>query len=432
MAIDSSTFETHAPGYDRAVLRRSPRVSWRDATGQHDLVIDGPRVVGSAEGVDLMIPDRAVSRLHAELDPQESGLWVRDLGSLNGTFINGVRIKNGCIPEGGTLKLGGTDLLTTYAPDPVKVELWPEPQFGPMVGPSLVMRELFARLARMARSDAPVLLMGETGTGKELAAQALHEHSSRADGPFITVDCGALPETLLESELFGHDKGAFTGANRARPGAIESAQGGTVFLDEIGELPLSLQPKLLRAVEARTVRRLGETHHRPVDVRFIAATNRDLKLMVASRAFREDLYFRLAVLPVWIPPLRERRQDIPALVDRLLPRGASLEVTPTLLRELTDRPWLGNVRELRNALERLAVFGREGAGPEPSAEVRLDLPEEWAPLPYKEFRDRSGEALERAYLQSLLSRHDHKISAAAEAAQVHRTYLYRLIRRYGL
>jgi two-component system response regulator GlrR len=438
MPAESATFETSAPGYDRTLLRCSPRLSWQDLRGSHDRIIDRTLVLGKVEHVDLTVADRAVSRLHAELDPRDTGLWVRDLGSRNGTFINGVRVTSGCIPEGGTLKVGGTELQVRYASDPQEVELWPGPEFGAMIGPSVVMRELFARLARIARSSSPVLITGETGTGKELAAQAVHDHSDRAGGPFVTVDCGALPETLLESELFGHDKGAFTGAASARAGAIEAAQGGTVFLDEIGELPLQLQPKLLRVIEARTIRRLGENHHRPVDVRFIAATHRDLKVMVSQGGFREDLYFRLAVLPVWIPPLREHRQDIPALLARLLPAESGLEVTPNLLRELTDRPWLGNVRELRNALERMTVLGPLDGQPGPEASpptgtgAPFDIPAEWAPLPYKAFRDRSYEALERAYLRSLLARHDYKISAAAEAAQIHRTYLHRLIRRYGL
>ncbi len=300
------------------------------------------------------------------------------------------------------------------------------------------MRELFARLARVARSDATVLIQGETGTGKELAAQAIHDASPRAGEPFVIIDCGALPESLLEAELFGHAKGAFTGAVEARAGAIEAADGGTVFLDEIGELPLDMQPKLLRVLESRTVRRVGETAQRPVDVRFLSATNRDLRTMVNTGAFREDLYFRLAVLPVTIPPLRERPEDILALVQHFLPSEALAAVTPQMVRELTARPWLGNVRELRNFVERaLALGAREAlalsapaAGPggtetEPSAPALLALP-------YKEMRERVLLAAEREYVEALLARHDRDVSAAAEAAGLNRTYLYRLVARHRL
>jgi DNA-binding NtrC family response regulator len=316
--------------------------------------------------------------------------------------------------------------------DPV---LWPEVTFGPLVGASPVMRELFARLDRIAASEASVLIEGETGTGKELVARALHERSSRAAGPFVTVDCGALPDTLLEAELFGHARGAFTDARAARSGAIEAAAGGTVFLDEIGEVPLAMQPRLLRVLEARTVKRLGENQHRPVDVRFLFATHRDLERLVAARAFREDLYFRLAVLTVRAPPLRERLADIPLLAERLLPASAHHLLTPGLLRELAGRTWPGNVRELRNVLERLAVLGpREGLerrrpAPDPAPP---DLPETVTVLPYRQFRESAWHNLERAYLTQLLERHRRCIPSAAAEAQIDRTHLYRLMRRHEL
>jgi DNA-binding NtrC family response regulator len=323
-------------------------------------------------------------------------------------------------------------------------ELWPDDTFGPLVGPSRAMRELFARLQRMARSEASVLIEGETGTGKELVARVLHDRGPRARRPFVTIDCGSLPPSLLEAELFGHARGAFTDARTARPGAIESADGGTVFLDEIGELPLGMQPRLLRLLEGRTVKRLGENHHRPIDVRFVFATHRSLEHLVRSQAFREDLYFRLAVLRVRVPPLRERGQDIPALAHRLIPAGAAHLLTPALLAELCTRPWSGNVRELRNELERLAVLGPMSipAGLEPRDEEPLQcepgterpdgLPETWASLPYRTFRQRALHSLERAYLSQLLARHGRRISAAALEAQIDRTHLHRLIRRHGM
>ena len=434
-----------ALGYDQGLMRRHPQVSWTDGGGQLTTrVIESRTVVGTAPDVDLVLADPAVSRLHAELDPQESGLWVRDLSSRNGTYVEGIRVTAACVPDGARLRLGDSQLWVKYPPAATPVELWPAPEFGALVGPSVKMRELFARLARMATSSAPVLIEGETGTGKELAARALHDASPRADGPFVIIDCGALPENLLEAELFGHARGAFTGAVEARAGAIAAADGGTVFLDEIGELPLSMQPKLLRVLETRTVRRLGETHYRSIDVRFVSATHRDLRTMANARAFREDLYFRLAVLPVTIPPLRERPGDIVALVRRFLPADVAGTVTPDLLRELVSRPWLGNVRELRNFLERALTLGpREalsfvavaaggaGAGGGPGF-VAPRLTEDMIALPYKELRERILNQIERAYVEALLSRHTGNVSAAADAAGLNRTYLHRLIRRHGL
>jgi two-component system response regulator GlrR len=396
-------------------------------------------IVGGAAGVELVIDDPAISGLHAELDPQAQGLWVRDLGSRNGTFINGVRVVTAWVPGGAELRVGGTAIAVSYAPTPTAVEVSAESSFGPLVGPSPVMRALFSRLARIAPSESSVLIEGESGTGKELVARAIHDKSARAGGPLVTIDCGALPETLLEAELFGHAKGAFTGAGEARAGAIESADGGTVFLDEIGELPLAMQPRLLRAVEAREVRRLGETRYRPVDVRFLSATNRDLRMMVNSDAFRQDLYFRLAVLPVRVPPLRERREDIPVLARHLLPAGAQELLTAELLRDLVARPWLGNVRELRNALERLLVLGPgEALASDTSASAPATpstlgpVPAQLLALPFKDFRTRCWEELERAYVAHLLDSNGRQVTTAAEQAGLARTYLHRLIKRYDL
>jgi two-component system, NtrC family, response regulator GlrR len=423
-------------GYEGGRLSRKPILSWTDAGRRQSREVTDTLVLGGAEGVDLVIADPAVSRLHAELELLDSGLWVRDLGSRNGTFVQGVRVTRANIPDGGVLRLGGTDLTVSYPPEATPVEIWPDVRFGPLVGASVPMRELFARLARVARSEATVLIQGETGTGKEVAAQAIHDASSRAGEAFVIIDCGALPETLLEAELFGHTRGAFTGAVEARAGAIEAAHGGTVFLDEVGELPLSMQPKLLRVLESRTVRRVGETTHRQVDVRFLSATNRDLRTMVNTRAFREDLYFRLAVLPVTIPPLRERPSDILALVHHFLPREAHAAVTPQMVRELMSRPWLGNVRELRNFVERAVALGpREALALSPPAgegETTLQFPPALLALPYKEMRERVLLAAERDYLARLLERHGRDIAAAAESAGLNRTYLYRLVAKHRL
>lgn len=442
-SYDRTASRRDALGYDETLTRHDPEVSWTDAEGRLlSKIIDVRTVVGAAPDVGLVLGDPSVSRLHAELDPQDSGLWVKDLGSRNGTYVEGVRVQAACVPDGGKLRLGDSVLTVRYAETPTCVELWPASAFGSLVGPSLSMRALFARLSRVAQSTASVLVEGETGTGKELAARAIHDASARAGGPFVIIDCGALPENLLEGELFGHARGAFTGAVEARAGAIEAADGGTVFLDEIGELPLAMQPKLLRVIESRTVRRLGETKYRPVDVRFVSATHRDLRTMANNRAFREDLYFRLAVLPVTLPPLRERPGDIVALIQHFLPKEVIGTVTPELLRELVSRPWLGNVRELRNFLERALALGpREAlafvslsAAPDGADADRrtVQLTPQVLALPYKEVRERVLNQIEREYVRELLVRHDRNVSEAADAAGLNRTYLHRLIKRHDL
>ena len=293
-----------------------------------------------------------------------------------------------------------------------------------------------AQLARAAASDATVLLEGETGTGKELAAESLHREGRRRDQPFLVLDCGAVPQDLLDAELFGHARGAFTGADRERAGVFEAASGGTVLLDEVGELPPALQPKLLRVIESREIRRIGETDHRKVDVRIVAATNRDLRAEVNAQRFRADLFFRLAVVQIRMPPLRERPEDLSLLVDAILeqlgmtdhPLAATLR-TQAFRDGLAGHAWPGNVRELRNYLERCFVLraplppaGSADADPAPGGE----------PVPLKVARERWLRVFEHAYLQDLLARHDGNVSAAARAAGVDRIHLYRLLWRNGL
>jgi transcriptional regulator with GAF, ATPase, and Fis domain len=394
--------------------------------------------VGSAAGSGILVEDPAVSRIHAELELRDDGVWVRDLGSRNGTFIEGILVAAGRVPDGGSVRVGSTLLAVRREATPKPVELWALDQFGPLLGRSALMRELFARLARIARTDSTVLVQGETGTGKELVAQAIHQASLRPKKPFVVVDCAALPENLLESELFGHAKGAFTGAGTARAGAIEAADTGTLFLDEVGELPLSLQPKLLRVLESRTIRRVGENTHRKIDVRFVSATNRDLRTMVNEGTFREDLYFRLAVIPIRVPPLRERSEDLAMLMTSFAPAGTVLG--PEILDEASRRTWPGNVRELRNFVERVVALGsREalamttaGVGAAPtshgdppwkSLELALDRP-------LQEARGVWLDAMERAYVRRLLERHGGNVARAAQAADVDRTHLYRLIRKH--
>ncbi len=442
-----------ATGLLPPTMQTHPTLRWTDASGEHSVVLRERSLVGSAENANLVIADRTVSRIHAELDPREDGLWVRDLGSRNGTFVEGVRVTGARIPEGGRLHVGSTDLVVHFAQVEGSVDVWPGPRFGPLLGTSTCMRRLFAYVARVAKSDSPVLIEGETGTGKELVANAIHQASPRAKGPLVIVDCAALPENLIESELFGHAKGAFTGATRSRIGAIEAADGGTVFLDEIGELPIALQPHLLRVLETGTIRPVGETARKKVDVRFLSATHRDLRMMVNAGAFREDLYFRLAVIPVSVPPLRERMDDIPILVQSFMPPG--VEASPEVIRTLMTRPWLGNVRELRNFVHRAAAIGTQSAlqmavdaDPERLATTVTDGrvppgatfdPQKSSLLEsvsfesdFRSFRERWSGVGEREYLRRLLTRNGNNVSAAAREAGVDRTYLHRLIRNHAL
>jgi DNA-binding NtrC family response regulator len=292
------------------------------------------------------------------------------------------------------------------------------------------MRAAFALIEKAAATDATVLLEGETGTGKEGAAEALHLLGPRRDQPLVVVDCAAIPANLLENELFGHDKDAFTGATSRKIGAFEDADGGTVLLDEIGDLPLELQPKLLRVLERKEIRRLGSTQMARVDVRVIAATHRDLRAAVNRHAYRADLYFRLSVVRITLPPLRERPEDIPLLVERLLSRlGARPEaraeiLQPEFLAALQRHSWPGNVRELRNYLERCLVFQQpqplEGTSETPAAAT------------FAEGRQRAIDEFERRYLEQLLAAHAGKVAAAAQAAGVGRAHLYRLLHKHGL
>ena len=386
----------------------------------------GRVIVGSASAADLVIADTMVSRIHAELEPRPDGVWVRDLGSRNGTFIGDVLVRHGRLPARGVLRVGATELAVDEPIDDT-VTLWPHARFGGRVGTSVARRELFATLARVATLDSTVLIVGETGTGKELVARAIHDASPRASAPFVVVDYGSMPEALLESELFGHAKGAFSGATATTEGAIEAADRGTVFLDELGELPLAMQPKLLRAIESRTVRRLGETNHRPVDVRFVAATHRDLPTMVNEGGFREDLYFRIAVLPITIPPLRDRLDDVPLLLQRFLPDMPEAE-RDQLVAEARRNRWPGNARELRNFAERVQALGAQRAlamaAPAVAAITPAALP---APggLAFEASFRAFCDAAEREYVRQLVLRHAGDMPGAARARQAStaRTYI---------
>jgi two-component system, NtrC family, response regulator GlrR len=417
---------------------------------------DGPRstfvprsecvVIGSHPSADLVLGDPSVSRFHCEItigDPPT----IRDLGSRNGTVVNGVAVAQAPLTDGVVLTLGSTRLRFQRSRGAARIALSERDRFGRMVGRSASMRAVFAACEQAAASQATVLIEGETGTGKEATAEAIHKESSRGDGPFIVVDCGAIPPQLLESELFGHERGAFTGAVSTRRGAFQAAAGGTIFLDEIGELGLDLQPKLLRALERREVKPVGATRYIPVDVRVLAATNRNLREEVTARRFRSDLYYRLAVLRVRLPPLRERRDDLAPLLEYILenlgaadrPEAAALR-TEAFLAELGRHTWPGNVRELRNYVERcLATREQPALGIDGAVEGELGggIPSEGGAVidiaqPLKTAREGWVNDFERRYLTELLRHHRDNVTVAARAAGVDRIHFYRLLWKHGL
>ncbi|MCK6547561.1 sigma 54-interacting transcriptional regulator [Myxococcota bacterium] len=394
--------------------------------------------IGTHESNDLRLTDRRVSRFHCEILVDGASARIRDLGSRNGTVVDGVRVVEAYLRSGSTIALGSVALTFTLLDQLQRLPLSPRTSFQGVVARSTAMRAALAWIEKAASNELTVLLEGETGTGKGKVAEAIHRGSARAHGPFLVVDCGALPGNLVESELYGHEKSAFTGAVERRIGAFEEASGGTLFLDEIGELPLEQQPKLLRALESKEVRRVGSNVHKKVDVRIVAATNRDLRREVNEGRFRADLYFRLAVLRIELPPLRQRPEDLPALSRALLrSMGAGEEeterlLTPEFLATLARGAWPGNARELRNHLERCLAFEE----PLPIGEAMLARPAQGpqvdVSLPHGEARRRAIDAFERAYVSALLAKHDGKVGQAAAAASIDRVYLYKLARRHGL
>ncbi|HUH06007.1 MAG TPA: sigma 54-interacting transcriptional regulator [Kofleriaceae bacterium] len=394
-------------------------------------------VIGTHRSCSLVLSDKTVSRFHCDISPGAGGKFtIRDLGSRNGLLLNGCSVVEAHLHDGVTISLGRT--LLRFEPDAgqVTVPLSARESFGLMVGSSRAMRAVFSVLERAAESDVTVLLQGETGTGKELAAESIHRVSSRGDGPFIVVDCGAIPADLLESELFGHVRGAFTGAVAERAGAFSAASGGTIFLDEIGELSPELQPRLLRALERREVKPVGKDDYHPIDVRVIAATNRDLCRMVNEQSFRSDLYYRLAVVEVRLPPLRERPGDLPDLVDRILaamgedgPAAAALRA-PAFRAALARHGWPGNVRELRNYVERCIALREQP--PLVGDSNDLAAPSVDISKPLKQSRENWLRSFEREYVAGILREHGDNVSAAARAAGVDRVTFYRLMWKLGL
>jgi len=397
--------------------------------------------IGKAPDNDLVLDDDTVSRHHCELTRANDGVHVRDLGSTNGTKVSGARVSEAVVQPGTVLKVGEVELVLRPAVRNGEVLPSDKTWFGAAIGKSLAMRTIFGVLERIAGTDATVLLEGETGTGKDVLARAIWTESARAQGPFVVVDCGAVSYSLLESELFGHERGAFTGAVAARQGAFELADGGTVFLDEIGELPIDVQPKLLRVLETREFRRVGGNKTLKSDVRVIAATKRNLQREVTAGKFREDLFFRLAVVPITVPSLRTRREDIPMLVEHILKAsGGGLSVSDETMQGLLSHDWPGNVRELRNVLDR-AIYMARATGQMELSMVSLPMTGgtgagdafHFDPAKsYRETRAKYDSEFERRYVKWLLSRHSGNVSAAAREAKMDRKHLHDMAKKHGL
>ena len=415
--------ETHAlPRVDAPVAgARVVVVEGADAGASCDVV--GSIVIGTSQHCDLRLGDRTVSRRHVRVATSALGVQLRDEDSRNGTYVGSLRVREVELPLGTEFRIGSTRLRVEATESRAAVPARRN-AFGRFLGESRALDRLYHGLTRAAASDATVLLEGESGTGKELLAEGIHEEGSRASAPFVVVDCGSLPETLIESELFGHERGAFTGASAARPGAFERANGGTVFLDEIGELPLAMQTRLLRVLDRRQVKRIGANAPIEVDVRVVAATNRNLEKEVEESRFRLDLFHRLAVVLLRVPPLRERGDDV-VLLARHFVETLGGTLGDEELARLRARRWPGNVRQLRNAIERFVLLGELGPAGVSAATGDLDSIAR-SGMPYRKARALVLERFQASYVTDMLDRHGGNVSHAAKAAGVARRHFQRL------
>ena len=443
---------------ERATKRKLRRAKLMVVEGPDqgkELLIERERVtVGRSVICDLALADKAVSGTHFEVRAREKGFLLRDLESTNGTFIGDLQVKEVWCKPGTVIRLGQSHLRFDSEQGSVDIELSREDRFHGIIGRSVRMREIFATLAKIAPTELTVLVRGETGTGKELVARALHSASKRGDAPLVVQDCSAIPKDLVESTLFGHERGAFTGATERRRGSFEQADGGTIFLDEIGELSLTLQPKLLRVLENREIKRVGGDRQVPVNVRVVAATNRDLRQMVNDGTFREDLYYRLSVVQIELPSLKERPEDVPLLVEHFLaditrrrfPDGEqTLSVDSEAMRRMQAYPWPGNIRELKNSVERGGSLADEAVLT--VADLMPGAHKSTSPtvigggsaaqfvddgLPFKEAKQRILDQFEAAYLSALLAANDDNVTRSAKAAGLTRYHLRELAKKYGI
>jgi DNA-binding NtrC family response regulator len=485
-------FPDFVPPTKVTYLDRGPTLHLRRCTLQlvddprHEWSFDKEEVrIGSMDDNDVVLSDDTVSRYHCKIVQEDSGYVLADLRSTNGTFINKVRIREGFLKSGSVIACGGSQVRFVALEEEVQIVPSGSDRCAGLIGGNPRMREIYAIIEKIAPTATTVVIDGETGTGKEVVAQAIHSLSPRSRNDLVVFDCGAVPPNLIESELFGHEKGSFTGAMMTRQGLFEQADGGTLFLDELGELPLDLQPKLLRALEQREVRRVGSTKASKVDVRIIAATNRNLEEEVRAGRFRQDLFYRLSVVRLHLPALRERADDVPLLVAHFLetghynrtPSGAQRvhSVARDAMSALQAYPWQGNVRELVNVIERAVSFceaqvmqlsdlpdyvrsakpqpasrppatrrhttggGGGAAGSHPVVPMSPHAPTPAPPeellaegVTFKDAKERWVAAFERDYILQLLRRNSGNISHAARAADIDRKYFRKLMKKYDI
>jgi DNA-binding NtrC family response regulator len=481
-------FPDFVPPTKVSYLDRGPTLHVRRCTLQsvdhpgHEWTFDKEEIrIGSMEDNDVVIGDDTVSRYHCRITQEDNGYVLIDQRSTNGTFINKVRIREAFLKPGSIVSVGQSQLRFNAREEEVEITPSPSDRCAGLIGGNARMREIYSIIEKIAPTATTVVIDGETGTGKEVVAQAIHSLSPRSRNDLVVFDCGAVPPNLIESELFGHEKGSFTGAVMTRQGLFEQADGGTLFLDELGELPLDLQPKLLRALEQREVRRVGSAKAAKVDVRIIAATNRNLEDEVRAGRFRQDLFYRLSVVRLHLPALRDRTDDVPLLIQHFLETGAFNRkpnappvrgVSREALFALQAYPWPGNVRELVNVVERAVSFCdhdliqlsdlpdyiRSAKTPPPreiqprraatspmsrdSAPLVSMNPNAPPPTPpdellaegvtFKDAKERWVAAFERDYILQLLRRNNGNISHAARAADIDRKYFRKLMKKYDI
>jgi DNA-binding NtrC family response regulator len=408
--------------------------------GQFTIDVDAV-VVGRDPGATIVVADPEVSAFHCELRAVSEGILVRDLGSTNGTYLGPVRVREGIVATATELTVGRSRIFIEPQAKR-RVEVAFTERFGPLVGSSPRMRRVFGVLEKVASTPLSVLIVGETGTGKELVAKAIHDASERASGPFVVVDCGSIPPTLAESILFGHEKGAFTGATERRKGALADADKGTLFLDELGELPLDLQPKLLRALSEKQVKRVGGSVFEPIDVRVLAATRRDLGAEMNAGRFRSDLFFRIAQVRVELPALRERLSDLPLLVEDVCNRVGKPQHVQTVLawieQRMASHDWPGNVRELVNVASVAATLADEPSAIDDVLTLARDVGAvEGQRMPasgggFGEAKRAAVATFEREYFTGLAKRCKGNISEMARQSGMERHHVRAYLRKYGI